>query len=282
MDRPWFPSFNAAMTTLVLGATGKTGRRIVERLQAQDVDVRIGSRSATPSFDWEDRSTWPAVLDGVTAAYVCYFPDLAVDGAAEAIRELAKLAAERGVKRLVLLSGRGEPEAQRAERELQAAGTEWTVVRCSWFAQNFSESFMLDGVLAGEVAVPAGEIPEPFVDAEDIADVAVAALTQDGHHGQVYELTGPRALRFDEAVAEIAVATDREIRFVPVPIDAFAAGMIEGGVPDDEAGLVAWLFSEVLDGRNAEPQDGVRRALGRAPRDFGEYARTTAATGVWE
>jgi uncharacterized protein YbjT (DUF2867 family) len=265
--------------TLVLGGTGKTGRRIVERLRAKGVDVRVGSRSLP--FDWYDATTWPGALEGVSAVYVSYFPDLAIEGAPERIGAFARLAAERGVKRLVLLSGRGEPEAQRSEQELIAAGTEWTVVRCSWFAQNFSEAFLLDGVLTGEIAVPAGDVPEPFVDVEDIADVATAALTEDGHTGQIYELTGPRALRFEEAAAEIAAATGRPVRFVGVPADAFHAGMLEAGVPSDEAALVSWLFSEVLDGRNAEPQDGVQRALGRAPRDFGEYARTTAASGVW-
>jgi uncharacterized protein YbjT (DUF2867 family) len=265
--------------TLVLGGTGKTGRRIVERLRAKGVDVRVGSRSLP--FDWNDRSTWDGAVEGVSAAYVSYFPDLAVEGAPETVGAFARLAAERGVKRLVLLSGRGEPEAQRSEQEVMAAGTEWTVVRCSWFAQNFSEAFLVEGVLAGEIAVPAGDIPEPFVDVDDIADVAVLALTEEGHHGQVYELTGPRALRFDEAVAEIAAATERPLRFTPIPVADFKAGMLEAGVPDDEADLVAFLFSEVLDGRNAQPQDGVQRALGRAPRDFGEYARTTAATGVW-
>jgi uncharacterized protein YbjT (DUF2867 family) len=267
------------MTTLVIGATGKTGRRIVERLRARDVPVRLASRAT--GFEWQDRSTWGPLLDGVDAAYISYYPDLTVDGGADAVGALAQLAAERGVKRLVLLSGRGEPEAQRAERELAKAGTEWTVVRCSWFAQNFSEAFMVDGVIAGEVAVPAGEVPEPFVDAEDIADVAVAALTEDGHNGEVYELTGPRALRFGEAVAEIAAATGRELRFTAVPVAEFTAGMIEADVPEEEAALVAWLFTEILDGRNAEPQDGVRRALGRAPRDFGEYARRVAASGAW-
>jgi uncharacterized protein YbjT (DUF2867 family) len=263
------------MTTLIIGATGKTGRRIMDRLTG----ARPASRAT--GFEWNDRSTWAPTLDGVEAAYISYFPDLAVEGAAETVGAFSQLAAAHGVKRLVLLSGRGEPEAQRAERELAAAGTEWTVVRCSWFAQNFSEAFMVDGVLAGEIAVPAGDIPEPFVDVEDIADVAVAALTEDGHHGQVYELTGPRALTFEDAVAEISVATGREVRFTPVPVDVFIAGMRDAGVPDDEAALVAWLFTEVLDGRNREPQDGVRRALGRAPRDFGEYARRTAATGAW-
>ena len=267
------------MTMLIIGAAGKTGRRIVNRLEARNVAVRPASRST--GFDWNDPQTWPAIVEGIEAAYISYHPDITVPGAPEAIGEFSKVAAAHGVKRLVLLSGRGEAEAQHAEALMQDAGTEWTVVRCSWFAQNFSEAFMVDGVLAGEVAVPAGEIPEPFVDVEDIADVAVAALTEDGHHGQVYELTGPRALRFDEAVAEIAAATGRPIRFTSVPVDAYAAGLREAGVPDVEATLVTWLFTEVLDGRNAEPQDGVKRALGRAPRDFGEYARRTAAAGMW-
>jgi uncharacterized protein YbjT (DUF2867 family) len=259
-----------AMTTLVLGATGKTGRRIADRL----ADVRRGSRAT--GFDWYDRLTWPAMVDGVEAAYVSYFPDLSLPGAAEAVGAFSALAAARGVRRLVLLSGRGEPEARRAEQAMAAAGTEWTVVRCSWFAQNFSEDFLADGVLAGEVAVPAGAIPEPFVDVEDIVDVAVAALTQPGHHGQVYELTGLRALRFDEAVAEIAAASGRDVRFTPIGLEAFVAAS-----PPEFAGLGGFLFGELLDGRNAEPQDGVFRALGRAPRDFGEYARRTAAAGAW-
>ena len=266
---------------MVLGGNGKTGRRVAERLLAQGVEVRIGSRSATPAFDWYDDTTWAAALDGVSAAYVSFYPDLAMTGAPERIGAFARLAADAGVKRLVLLSGRGEPEAQRSEQELIAAGTEYTIVRCSWFAQNFSEAFMVDAVRAGEVAVPAAPVPEPFVDAEDIADVAVAALTDDRHVGQIYELTGPRALRFDEAVSEIAAASGREVRFTRIPVDAFRAGMLEAGVPSDEAELVTWLFTDVLDGRNIEPQDGVQRALGRAPRDFGEFARTTAATGVW-
>jgi uncharacterized protein YbjT (DUF2867 family) len=267
--------------TLVIGGTGKTGSRVAQRLQAQGIDVRIGSRSGNPRFDWEDPATWPGVFEGVDRAYIAYYPDLAQPGAAEAIGALARVAAERGVKRLVLLSGRGEPEAQRSEQALIAAGTEYTIVRCSWFSQNFSEAFMRDAVLAGELAVPARPVPEPFVDADDVAEVAVAALTQDGHAGEVYELTGPRALTFDEAAAEIAAATGRPLRFTRLDPDDFRAGMREAGVPDDEADLVSWLFDEVLDGRNTRPQDGVQRALGRGPRDFGEYARTAAANGAW-
>src|SRR3954471_1595730 len=223
-------------TILVLGGTGKTGRRIVGRLRALDVPVRVGSR-ALP-FDWYRASTWDRALDDVSAVYVSFYPDLAIEGAPELVGAFARLAASRGVERLVLLSGRGEPEAQRAEQELIAAGTGWTVVRCSWFAQNFSEAFMLDGVLAGELALPAGDVPEPFVDVEDIADVAVAALTRHGHDGRVYELTGPRALTFAEVAAEISAATGKLVRFVGVPADAFHEGMLAAGVPEDEAGLV--------------------------------------------
>jgi uncharacterized protein YbjT (DUF2867 family) len=259
------------MTTLVLGATGKTGRRIADRLTD---DVRRGSRAT--GFDWNDRSSWPAMVDGVDAAYISYYPDLSLPGAAEAVGAFSALACAHGVKRLVLLSGRGEPEALKAEQALAAAGTEWTVVRCSWFAQNFSEDFLAGTITSEGVLLPATDTPEPFVDVEDIADVAVAALTQDGHHGQVYELTGLRALRFEEAVGEIAVASGRPLRYTPIPLADFVKA-----APEELAGLVGFLFGELLDGRNAEPQDGVFRALGRAPRDFGEFARRTAATGAW-
>jgi uncharacterized protein YbjT (DUF2867 family) len=268
-------------TTLVIGGTGKTGRRVAERLQARGMSVRIGSRSSAPPFDWEDRSTWAPALEGATSAYVSYFPDLAVPGAPEAIAALSELAVETGTRRLVLLSGRGEPEAQRAEQVLQDSGADWTIVRCSWFSQNFSEGAFVEQVLAGEVALPAGPVPEPFVDVEDIADVAVAALTEDGHAGQLYELTGPRLLRFDEAVAEIAEATGRPVRYVGISNEEFMGGLAQVGIPDDVRSLLAFLFTEVLDGRNAYLTDGVQRALGREPRDFADYARRTAAAGVW-
>ena len=268
-------------TVLVLGGTGKTGRRIVERLRARDIAVRVGSRSAEPPFEWEDRTTWAPALEGVSAIYVSYYPDLAVPGAPEAVGALARQALEQGVQRLVLLSGRGEDEAQRAERVVQDAGIEWTVVRCSWFNQNFSEDYLLEPILGGEVALPAGDVREPFVDTEDIADVAVAVLTEAGHANRVYELTGPRLLTFAEAVAEIGRATGRELHYVPVTVEEYMAAAAEHDLPDDVVGLLRYLFSEVLDGRNATLADGVQGALGREPRDFAVYVRDTATTGVW-
>lgn len=267
--------------TLVLGGTGKTGRRVVERLEALDVPVRMGSRSASPAFDWADEATWAPVLRGVEKVYLSYYPDLAAPGAPEAIAAFTAKAAAAGVRRVVLLSGRGEPEARECERIVEGSGLEWTVVRASWFAQNFSEDYLLDPVRAGEVVLPAGAVPEPFVDAGDIADVAVAALTREGHAGEVYEVTGPRALTFAEAVAEIGRAAGREIAFVPVSADDYAAALKEHGLPDDVIGFLAYLFTTVLDGRNAAPADGVRRALGREPRDFAAYARETADSGIW-
>jgi uncharacterized protein YbjT (DUF2867 family) len=266
---------------LVLGATGKTGRRVVQRLRARGVPTRVGSRSAQPPFDWEDRSTWAPTLRDVKSVYVSYYPDIAVPGAAETVSAFAELAVNSGVPRLVLLSGRGEAEAERAEQAVRASGADLTILRSTWFAQNFSESYWMGDVVNGEVALPAGDTPEPFVDADDIADVAVAALTEDGHTGQLYELTGPRLLTFAEAVGEIAKATGREIRYVPVSTQEYAAAAAEQGVPGDVIDLLNYLYGEVLDGRNAHLADGVQRALGREPRDFADYARDAAASGVW-
>ena len=182
----------------------------------------------------------------------------------------------------MLLSGRGEAEARRAEVLVQAAGANWTVLRCSWFSQNFSEGYLLEPVLGGQVAFPVDAMPEPFVDADDIADVAAAALTDNRHADQVYELTGPRALRFAEAVELIAEADHRPVHFVPVSLDEFASALRQAAVPEPDAALLRYLFSEVLDGRNAQPMVGVQRALGRTPRDFRDFAQRTAARGVWK
>ncbi|MCP9487863.1 MAG: NAD(P)H-binding protein [Gaiellaceae bacterium MAG52_C11] len=268
-------------TTLVLGGTGKTGRRVVERLRTRDLPVRVGSRQGEPPFDWDETDTWAPALRGVTSAYISFVPDVAVPGAAATVEALAELAVASGVRRLVLLSGRGELEAGRAEQAVQAAGAEWTIVRCSWFNQNFSEGFFLEPIRSGELALPVDTVPEPFVDAEDIADVAVAALTEDRHAGHVYELTGPRLLRFEQAVEEIERASGRPVGFVPLSIDDYVSAVAEQGTPDEVVWLMRYLFTEVLDGRNAQLADGVQRALGREPRGFGDYAERTAATGVW-
>jgi len=247
--------------TLVIGGTGKTGRRVVERLGARGLPVRVGSRSGAPPFDWEDRSTWAPVVEGVGSAYVSHHLD-AVPGAAETVGSFADLAVKSGVRRLVVMSGRREEEADRVEQAVRDSGAELTVLRSTWFAQNFSEEYWREYVLEGEVALPAGDTPEPFVDVDDLADVAVAALTDERHIGQIYELTGPRLLTFAQAVEEISRATGRDIRYAPISIPEFAAAAAEQGVPGEVIDLLTYLFGEVLDGRNAHLADGVQPALG--------------------
>jgi len=267
--------------TLVIGGTGKIGRRVVERLAARRMPVRVGSRSSEPRFDWDDRPSWGPALEGVGAAYVSHYWD-ALPGAADTLGLFAELAVRRGVSRLVLLSGRGEEEAERAEQAVRDSGAELTILRSTWFAQNFSETYWQEQVQAGELALPAGDTPEPFVDADDIADVAVAALTDDRHAGEVYELTGPRLLTFADAVLEISRAAGREIRYLPISIEDFASAAGEEGVPSDVVAMLAFIFGEVLDGRNAHLADGVERALGRAPKDFRDYVRDAAHAGAWD
>lgn len=272
---------DTAAPILVIGGTGKTGRRVAERLKARGAAVRIGARSASPAFDWTREDTWAPALEGTRAAYVTYAPDLAIPGAADAIDALVKHAGEAGLKRLVLLSGRGEAEAQACERIVQNGALDWTIVRASWFNQNFSEGAFLPMVQAGAVTLPAGDTPEPFVDADDIAEIAADALLDPRHAGELYEVTGPRLLRFEDVAAELSRATGREIAFSPVPHDAFVEGVRRSGAPEDVVWMLDYLFSTVLDGRNAHLTDGVERALGRKPKDFSAFAAETAASGLW-
>jgi uncharacterized protein YbjT (DUF2867 family) len=267
-------------TILVIGSTGKSGKRVADRLERRGIPVRHGSRSSDTPFDWADPQTWAPALVGVDKVYITYYPDLAVPGSVDAIRELTDLAKDAGVCHVVLLSGRNETEAERAEDVVKASGLPWTIVRCAFFAQNFNEGAWLDEVLAGTVSLPVDDVAEPFVDVNDIADVVVAALTDDRHIGELYELTGPRLLSFRDAVAEIGTATGRDIAFISVPIDDYTAMLAEHGLPNDFIWLLNHLFTQVL-GSKAALADGVQRALGRAPKDFRTYAYETAATGQW-
>ena len=268
-------------TIAIIGGLGKTGGRVAERLKERGITVRSASRSTTPRFDWLDRNTWHQALEGASTAYVTFQPDLSVDWAAEAIGVLAKTAAEAGVGHIVLLSGRGEDGAVRSEERLKAAGIDYTVLRASWFSQNFSEGAFMDGILQGKLALPAGDVPEPFIDADDIADAAVECLIDPRHRNQTYELTGPNALTFRQAVSEIAAASNRTVQYETVPIEAFIAEMTAYGLPQETTDLLHELFTQVLDGRNSPVMDGVSQILGRKAKNFSDYARETAATGIW-
>lgn len=274
-------SSHSTRLTLVLGASGKTGRRVVDRLGDAGYPVRAASRFGEWPFDWNDETTWAPALEGVGAVYMTYYPDLALPGAAETVGAFADLAVERGAKRLVLLSGRGEEGARQAELRVERSGADWTLVRCAFFNQNFDETFG-EPIRHGVLAMPGGDTAEPFLDAEDIADVVCAALTDDRHIGQLYELTGPRLLTLSDAARELSDAIGREVRYLPVTAEQYATELSQHGMPKEEAQPIAHLIAEVLDGRNAHLSDGVERALGRPPRDFADYAREAAEGGAWD
>ena len=266
---------------LVLGGTGKTGRKVAERLTARGQGVRIGSRSGSPPFDWEAPDTWAAAIAGADTVYITFQPDLAVPGARELVERFVCQAVDGGVRKMVLLSGKGEREAERAEQVVMESGAEWTIVRASWFSQNFSESFFLDPILAGHVALPRSEALVPYVDTDDIADVVVEALLDQRHANRIYQLTGPRQWTFPDVTQEIARAAGREIAFTAITMDEYEQMLKEFQVPEDYIWLIRYLFTEVLTPANAVVTDDIRKVLGREPRDFAEYARDTAQTGIW-
>lgn len=266
---------------LVIGANGKTGRRLVDRFEAAGLPYRAASRSSEIPFDWNDRSTWNQAIEGCGSVYITVYPDLSFPGVAENVGIFANLAVTLGARRLVLLSGRGEEGAQDAEARLHRSGADVTIVRCSVFNQNFSESFA-DAIRHGRLSMPVGDIQEPFVDAEDIADVAFAAFTDDRHIGEAYELTGPRLLTLPQVVEELSTAMGRPVTYEAVSIPDYAKELVDHGFPEEESLPIAQLLADVLDGRNASLSDGVKRALGREPRDFAEFARAEVAAGTFD
>ena len=267
---------------LVIGGTGKTGKRIVNLLNQLGHNVRVGSRSGSPAFDWHDPDGWTEAVEGMEAIYITYQPDLAVPGALEAIETLVKVAKRADVNKLVLLSGKGEREAQLCEQVVIHSGLDHTIVRANWFNQNFSENFLLEGILSGTVALPFAEMKIPFVDAGDIAEVAVKALTEDTHNGKIYELTGAESLTFEEAVQVISDTIKRPITFTGVSIAEYVAALKVANLPGDFIWLIEYLFTEVLGNpSNSEITNDIENVLQRQPVSFKEYAEKAALTGVW-
>ncbi|WP_405990081.1 NmrA family transcriptional regulator [Streptomyces sp. NBC_00986] len=269
------------MTIVVTGASGRTGRRVAEAARVAGLTVREASRAR--GFDWADRSTWADTLRGADAAYLVYPSDVGAPEAGRAVGLLAQEAVGLGVRRLVLLSSRGEERARPTEEALRGSGADWTVVRASWFAQNFSEGPLVEGFReSGELVFPGGSVREPFVDVRDIADVVVAAVTGgDRYVGQAVTVSGPRLLTFGEAVAEIGAVTGRELTYRAVSARQYGDVLAGFGVPGEEVEFLVELFESLLDGRNAYLSEGVQEVLGREPRDFSEFVREAAAAGVW-
>lgn len=267
---------------LIIGGNGKTGRRVDKILRGVGYATRPVSRSTEPRFDWTDRATWEKALKDVSAVYLTYQPDLAVPKAAEDIQAFCALAKFMSVKRVVMLSGRGEKGAIRAENILKQSGLDWTIVRSSWFSNNFSENFFLEGVLSGQLALPTGDVKEPFIDADDIAEVVAVSFMSNRHVNRLYEVTGPESITFPQAVETISKLTGRQIDYHQITNEEFVGGLVEAGLPDDLISLLEELFTEVLDGRNSRVCRGVEEALGRKPKSFQQYVIDTMKTGVWE
>ena len=253
----------------VIGATGKTGRRIADRLEGDGHPVRRLARGTVPGFDWTKPDGWLDALRGVRRLYVAYVPDLAAPGSDHAIGRLLEAARAADVGRIVLLSGRGEAGARVAEDLVLGSGIDATIVRAAWFSQNFTEGALSGGVEAGVIAIAAGQCREPFVDVADIADIAAAALTEDGHAGQVYEVTGPELLTFADAARILGQARGRAVDYVPLSLEEFHHA-VAGDLGTEAADLLTDLCREVFDGRNESLADGVQRALGREPRSLRE------------
>lgn len=266
---------------LIIGGKGKTGRKVVERLTKLGKNVRVGSRSESPSFDWGNLKTWAQALEGIQVVYITFQPDLAIPGATKTIESFTQLAVNSGINKLVLLSGRGEKEAENCERIVKESGANWSIVRASWFNQNFSESFLLDPILAGHVSLPRSEALIPFIDTDDIADVVVETLIDDIHNGQTYELTGPKQLTFRQVVEEISEATGRNIHFNSITLEEYAKMLKQFQLPEEYIWLINYLFTEVLISENSYVSGDVEKILGRKPKDFSEYVKETNSTGIW-
>lgn len=267
---------------LVIGGTGKTGRRVVERLEKLGHNVRIGGRHAQPAFDWDNPDTYGQVLKGMDRVYIVYYPDLAVPGAKEAIDQLTQAALKEGVDKVVLLSGKGETEAEACEEIVANSGLNYTLVRASWFNQNFSEGAFRDFILAGQVALPMPEAEIPFVDADDIADVVTEVLLDDTYNGQTVTVTGPRKLTFKNLVDMMSEGIGRVIRFQAISIEEFKAGMKAAGLPDSYVWLFGYLFKEVLGNPdNQVISHDIEKVLGRPATGFSEFVKKTVTTGIW-
>ncbi|MGW0789740.1 NAD(P)H-binding protein [Streptomyces sp. NPDC002911] len=277
-------TYGTSSDILVLGATGKTGRRLAARLRGTgSARVRAASRSGEVVFDWTLPETWEPALAGAGSVYLVAPDDPSPVG------EFVRQAAASGVRRFVTLSGHGMEKAgddfgqgmAAGEEAVRASGAEWTVLRPNNFFQNFDEDLWLAPLRAGRLGLPIGEMPEPFIDADDVAAVAAAVLTEKGHAGHTYELSGPRALTFAEATRTIAEAAGRPIRYEELTPAAHRAELLADGWPEAAADALGGMFALHRAGASAEVTDDVRRVLGREPADLEPWARRIAARGTW-
>jgi uncharacterized protein YbjT (DUF2867 family) len=276
-------------TILVLGATGKTGRRLLPFLTARGATVRAASRQPGEDrtrFDWNQPDTYDPALIGADAIYLVP-PDL-IEEATPIVAPFLDRAVRAGVRRVVLLSSMGVEfpnegpgsGRDRLEQLVKASGMEWTILRPGGFNQNFSEGFLLPGILhAGAIATATGDGAVAFVDADDIAAVAAAALTEDGHQQATYVVTGPEALTFADAAAIIGSAAGRPIAHRQISSADLTQILIRAGLPANYAAIVVGNQEAIRDGLGARVTDVVARVTGRAAIPFTRYA--AQAAGTW-
>lgn len=272
-------------SVLVLGATGKTRRRLVPRLRMRGVPVRATSRSSATASDWSEPAGWDEALRDIEAVYVV------PPAVAGPVHEFVDRAGAAGVRRLVLQSGHaadswGDSAFGRdmlsAENAVRGGPLEWTVLRPANFDQNFDEELHHAPLLAGGLALPVGDVPEPFIDIEDVADVAALVPTEPGRHADaVYELTAPRSLTFAEAVELIASASGLPLTYRQISPSEYTETLMQQGLDEATAGTVAAMFEVLGRGVLADTSDQVATLLGRPPRTFEDYVVRAASASAW-
>lgn len=261
---------------LVIGATGKTGSRVYQQLckLLTPAKVKAAGRQSEIYFDWEDRESWSQALEGISHVYLTYFPDLAVPNAATDIKAFCDLANQHRVKHITLLSGRGEPAAQACEDILINSGLSWTIVRASWFNQNFSDGFFKTFIDLGQINLPVDNVREPFIDVDDIAEVVTQSFIDVRHQNTLYEVTGPELLTFNDIAGQLTEVLGKPVTFSFITPAEFAASMSAINVPEDVISMLNFLFTEVLDGRNQYITNGIEQALGRKPKSFKAFVES--------
>lgn len=269
---------------LVLGGTGKTARRLVPLLRERGAAVRPASRhpqgEGAVRFDWDDVSTWDAALEGADRVYLV--PPAFEPAPDRQMVPFLERAAAAGVRRAVLLSALGVEEGpevgQRAvELALPRVIPDAVILRPTWFMENFSEGVFAGPIVASDViALPAGDAPYSFVAAGDIAAVAAAALTEDGHAGAEFPISGPAALSHADAAQQIGAARGRAVAYVDVPPEDFRAQLEGFGIAPGYAAMLLMLFEGGRAGGSSAVFDTVQRVTGRPATSFADYAAAAA------
>jgi uncharacterized protein YbjT (DUF2867 family) len=269
-------------TFLILGGAGKVGRRVARLLELDGHPVRAVSRSTSQRFHWRDSSTWRPALDDVDGVFVVG-PGSATDWS-PLLAGFLDAASTAGVRHAVLLSSRGvefllDGNVARAEQALRTGRLPWTILRPTHFAQNFTEAMFIP--VDGHILAPVGDGAEPFIDVEDIAEVAAHVLAKGGAAGETVELSGPAAITFDQAAGILSEATGRPLTFRDQTGDGHIGALRAVGTPEEYVRWRMAMLDGIRRGADAYLSDGVTRILQRPATDFTAWARREATRAPW-